>query len=600
MHVYAMARPLLLLLMLFAGMVAGCGPSSDDASDSTASEDTAAGQETLAPSSSARQTAFRIRTGFAADLNADAGWAAEVNEPATVSVEQPFRIRFEVETPTGASPVERVRLQYRRNEGDWQPVTAADFPYPEETTPRVSIVSTQAYADGAATTDVLTGSEAPFRAGAGMSLTDTAQGLPEDGEQSEWEWPVVIRRYADGAVTNNDGDRFAFRLVDAQGRPFAADPYPVVTASVPPRLLAGTFVETPGRIGPWEAANGDLYVLMEPAETYNVLMTVKSSDGGQTWAEVDGANRPATGDLEGFASALHEDTLHMLHQIDEGVLYHAFRTSDHPTAPNTWSVRDDTVATPGEPPVQVASLTARADGSLVAVYGGPDKVRMSTRSPDGDWGTETVFDDDSPHPSSGPQTVLGNGNTVHVAYTDRGGNVWYRTVRPDGSLTPRVQVTSQIGTEETDVGSVLPLVFLHETNTVIVIYRRADGTLWERSIQDDGTLSAASRVTEDRVVQNAVDSDQVGADAIAAAGSVHVLFIAADSRHIHYTKRDATGSWSAPELVVDGVNAQWVRGLPIRRGAEAPSVYGFVYDAGSNGGSGMNMYAEHPLSRTAP
>jgi hypothetical protein len=447
---------------------------------------------------------------------------------------------------------------------------------------------------------VLAVSGAPFRAGAGVSLADSTSALPEGEGQTEWEWPVVVRRYADGAVTNDDGDRFTFRLVDSRGRALAADASPVVTISVPPRLLAGTFVETPGRIGPWEAANGDLYFLMEPAETYNVLMTVKSSDGGRTWAEADGANRPATGDLEGFASALHDGTLHMLHQIDDGVLYHAFRTSDHPTAPDTWSVRDDTVATPGEPPVQVASLTARPDGSLVAVYGGPNSVRMSIRSPDGDWGIEKFLDANAPQPSSGPQTVLANGDVVHVAYTDRGGNVWHRTIRPDGSLTPRTQVTSEIGKEETDVGSVLPLVFLPETNTVVVIYRRADGTLWERSVQNDGTLSDASQITERRVVQNAVDSDQVGADAVAAGGSVHVLFIGAETGHIFYTQRDGTGSWSALERVVDGVNAQWVRGLPLRRGAETPSVYGFVYDAGSNGGSGMNMYGEHPLTRPAP
>jgi len=595
-----MARPLLLLLVLLAFGVVGCGPSGDDAPEDTDSNDTSAGQEASAPASPAQQTAFRIRAGFSADLNADAGWAAGINEPAAVAVEQPFRLRFEVETPAGAASVERFRLQYRRNERNWQPVTAADVPYPAEATPRVSIVSAQAYADGAATTDVLAGSDAPFRAGAGISLADSTSALPEDGGQSEWEWPIVVRRYADGAVANNDGDRFAFRLIDDRGRPLAADASPVVTVSVPPRLLAGTFVETPGRIGPWEAANGDLYFLMEPAETYNVLMTVKSFDGGQTWTEVDGASRPATGDLEGFASALHNDILHMLHQIDDGVLYHAFRTSDHATAPDTWSVRDDTVATPGEPPVQVASLTARTDGSLVAVYGGPDNVRMSIRPPDGDWGPDTIFDADSPHPSSGPQTVLGNEDVVHVAYTDRGGNVWHRTVRPDGSLTSRTRLTSQIGTEERDVGSVLPLVFLPETKTVVVIYRRADGTLWERRVQEDGTLSATLRVTERRVVQNAVDSDQVGADAVAAGRSVHVFFIGADTRHIFHTQRDGTGSWSAPKRVVDGVSAQWIRGLPIRRGGETPSVYGFVYDAGSNGGSGMNMYGEHPLTRPAP
>ncbi|NBB73009.1 MAG: hypothetical protein GVY35_04940 [Bacteroidetes bacterium] len=316
----------------------------------------------------AQQTAFRVRADADAGLNADAGWAGAVGENVAVHVEQPFRLRVEVEHILPVDTSRRFRLQVQHNGGAWTNVPAADFPYPSEATPRVSIVSTDAYADGAATADVLDGSRVPFRVGAGVSLADAARPLPADtAVHSEWAWPLVIRRFADGAVTTDEGDTFSFRMTDAEGRPVASDAYPTVTASVPPRLLGGTFVETPGRIGPWEAANGDLYFLMEPAETYNVLMVVKSTDGGTTWHEVDGANRPATGDLEGFASDQHGNTIHMLHQTDEAVLHQAFRTSGHATAPDTWVVRDDTVATPGEPPVQVATLNARSDGSRVGV-----------------------------------------------------------------------------------------------------------------------------------------------------------------------------------------------------------------------------------------
>jgi hypothetical protein len=46
--------------------------------------------------------------------------------------------------------------------------------------------------------------------------------------------------------------------------------------------------------------------------------------------------------------------------------------------------------------------------------------------------------------------------------------------------------------------------------------------------------------------------------------------------------------------VVEGVTAQWVRGAVVGRG-DGMRVYGFVYDAGSDGGSGMNRYAEVEL-----
>jgi hypothetical protein len=452
----------------------------------------------------------------------------------------------------------------------------------------VSVVSTTAYEDLADAADLLDGSTSAYAGGKGVRLTGQGPALPDHGVQSEWEWPLVIRRYADGAVTNEEGDRFTFRLVDVKGRPLAADTSPTVTATVPPRLLAGTFPETPGRLGPWETSDGSLYFLMEPAESYNKLMTVKSDDGGQTWREVDGAHRPASGDLEGFASAVHDGTIHMLHQIDAGVLHHSFRTADHSTDPDTWNVRDDTVATPGEPPVQVTTLTARSDGSLVGMYGGPEHIHYKIRSPDGTWGEETTIPSETGDPLSGPQSVRGADDTVHLAYTRRDGTAWYRRIRPDGSLTAAQQVSSKLGTAETDVGSVLPLVHLPETNTTTILYRRADSTLWARRTDADGRLRAPVQVTERAVVQSAVDSDQVGADAVAMGSSVHVLFIENGTGHLYHTRSDEPGTWTPATLQVDSLNVQWVRGQPVRQG----DAYGYVYDAGSNGGSGMNRYGE--------
>jgi hypothetical protein len=426
-----------------------------------------------------------------------------------------------------------------------------------------------------------------------------AEGETEGGGQSEWAWPVVIRRYADGAVTTEEGDRFAFRLADAQGRPLPARAPAVVTATVPPRLLAGTFPETPGRIGPWQSSDGSLYFLMEPAETYNVLMAVKSADGGQTWQEVDGANRPATDDLEGLGSTVHDGTIHVLHQVDDGVVHHAFRMAGASGDPDAWVVRDDTVATPGEPPVQVATVAARSDGSLVGVYGSPSGLRYAIRSPEGTWGEEQRIPRQTGDPLSGPQAVRGAGDAVHLAYTRRDGTAWHRRILPDGSLSEAQQLASDLGTTEADVGAILPLVHLAESNTTVIVYRTRDGRLRERRVQADGTLTPPRLVTDRPVVQNAVDSDQAGADAVAIGGAVHVLFIDEASRHVYHTRTtDAGDAWSPATLRVEGVNAQWVRGQPVTGGGgAAPAAYGFVYDGGSGGGSGLNVYAEVPVRR---
>ena len=77
----------------------------------------------------------------------------------------------------------------------------------------------------------------------------------------------------------------AVGVLDPDGTPVETDRYAAVTVDVPARLLGGTFVETPGRLGPWQASNGDLYFIMEPAESFNVLMVVKSTDGGAIWTK---------------------------------------------------------------------------------------------------------------------------------------------------------------------------------------------------------------------------------------------------------------------------------------------------------------------------
>jgi len=350
-------------------------------------------------------------------------------------------------------------------------------------------------------------------------------------------------------------------------------------------------VETPARVGPWQASNGDLYFLMEPSETYNVLMTVKSSDGGETWQEIDGSNRPATGDLEGFASFMVDGSIHMLHQTSDDVLYHVVNTSDHPEQPDRWVIRDEWLASPMEPPTQVADIVVRSDGSIVGVYGGPERIHFKTRSVDGSWGEETVIDAATPPRLSGPMMALGQDDMIHLAYTGDDGTAWYRRILPDGSLSPRQQVATGLGTDSEDVGSILPLVFIPETNTVSIVYRLASGFLWERRSTDHGALTEPVQVSDRRVVQNAVDSDQAGADAIADGQTVHVLFIEQESGSIFHARSERAGAWSEAVPVAEDVNAQWVRGARLSDD-QGQFVYGFIYDAGSFGGSGMNRYDE--------
>lgn len=745
-------------------LLGGCG-GSGDTEDGVAVE-----AETL------RQTAFRIRSDFDAALNADTGWAADLNQPAVVQADQQFRLRFEIESSAGEGSEQQFRLQYRRNEGSWESLTAEDHPFPikevsldlslesdeplleawdfvlgneaalswqqgdgggflrlstddepllavanyhthwepvefkvgmrlpesseagvvfgyedkdnhyrvdleagsaisvvrlqggqesvlaehdvglkanqwlevaivrdgseltieyewdpyveglsftedlgdtiprsnaalyvppnriadvrfveiegETNTPGTSIVSNSQFEYGDETRDILPASEKSFTGGAGIDYADTTPGWQAASGHSEWEFPVVIRYFYDGPSMNEEGDTFEYRLVDTSGRALQATANPRVTLDVPERHLGGVFVETPVRIGPWQASNGDLYFLQEPAETDNFMMMVKSTDGGQSWREVDGDNRPQTGDLEGVAQTQVDDRIHTLHQTSDHVFYHVFGTSDHPSQPDSWEIIDERLASPVEPPVQVADLAVRSDGSVVGVYGNLEKVLFRIRSPQGEWSEETVVDADVEPDLSGPVVVRGANDIVHFAYTGIDGTAWYRQILPNGDLIPRKQVATGLGTTVQDAGGILPLVYLPESDSVSIIYRLDNGQLWERLVDGEGELSEANQVTSRAVVMNAADAEQAGADAIGYGSSVHVLFIEEDSGRIFHTSRD-NGSWSEPTVEVDGVNALWVRGNVVRNNGDA--AYGFVYDAGSMGGSGMNKYAEVSL-----
>lgn len=714
--------------------------------------------------------AFRIRSDNTAPLNADQGWAGELNESTTVFADQPFRIRFEIEG-LESNRERQFRLQYRRNDGAWMYAEAHDFPHPErdieidftemevgakpenwrvvkgdssamrmdserqfsglktlgygspliavyelpwdatevtstfrldpdslegasfivgyvdsknyfrlslepaagmirvgrvregkevilaekkasiplgqwidveieiepETctleieylneslktdfsglgaiklihsgfevpansaiefqrftfsgearTPRVSIVSSQAYENGMLTQDILDGLNSPFCSGSGVSLADTTFNWNGGEVHGEFEWPVVIRRFADGAVTNNQGDRFEFRMIDAEGGISATEQNPILHLSIPPGHVGGTFVENPGRIGPWQSSKGDLYFIMEPTETDNVFMMIKSTDNGVSWQEVDGANRPKTDDLESVDSRLVGDTIHIIHQVTRSVRYHSFRTSDHPTHPDTWAVRDE-LAGEVNAIAQTASMAARSDGSIVAFFLGQRKIHYNIRSAEGAWGRLKTIVDEHDIGQAGPQVAVGKNDVVHLAYFCTDGNIRYRRFFPDGTISPSQQVAKGAGASRAEYGAVLPLVYNPDKDEVILIYRLSTGKLWERRMVNGAPPTEAIQVSDVNVVTDAVDSQQAGADAILAGGTVYVLFIDQASRSIMSTRDNA--GWQPAKTLVTDISGSWVRGN-LRTRKDGGKSYIYVYDAGSDGGSGMNRFGE--------
>ena len=601
-------RAILALIVALPGAaLASCGPSQPDGGDRTARGDL----------SQWVQTDWALRLDVTPDPTVAVGLIpageTSLSEPHTVDADRPFRIRFELEWPAsgpvGGAGEARFQLEVRRNGGAWAPLLARDFPYPDEiSTPRVSIVAAGAWAHGAPAGDLLHASSAPFGGGSGVSLDSvTAPGSVDPDARgpahTEWEWPVVIRRYADGAVSNDEGDTFEFRMVDGDGRPVVTrgGVSAAVRLHVPERVLGGTYAETPGVLGPWQAEDGTLYFPMEPAETFNVLMTLKSEDFGETWREVGGGDRPATDDLEGFATAAHGGYVYMLHQVSEATYLHAFATTDAPLGADTWLIRDEPVAQHSEPPTQVAALVADPEGALTAFYGDSLGLRFRMRSPEGTWGPEGRIDGPAGTVASGVMATRGTDGRIHVAYT--AGNterrdVWYRALSSSGALGEPARLAAGVGVTDDDIGAVAPLVHLGHSGLTVVPYRLGDGYLYARTVRADGTLTPQTRLTDRRVVQSGADSEQVGADAVGFENRVVLVLIDEETRDLRTIEGspgdDGSIRWEPSRSLVDGVNAQWVRGLVIQD-SEGRPVYGIVYDAGSNGGSGMNRFVMLPL-----
>ena len=101
-------------------------------------------------------------------------------------------------------------------------------------------------------------------------------------------------------------------------------------------------------------------------------------------------------------------------------------------------------------------------------------------------------------------------------------------------------------------------------------------------------------MTDRNVVLQAVDSQQPGADAVLDGETVHVLFIDESSRSIFSTHD--RGGWQPSTPQVSNIQGSWVRGNIYTR-RDRTRVYGFVYDAGSRGGAGLNRFREVVLNK---
>jgi hypothetical protein len=128
-----------------------------------------------------------------------------------------------------------------------------------------------------------------------------------------------------------------------------------------------------------------------------------------------------------------------------------------------------------------------------------------------------------------------------------------------------------------------------QTETVVVVFRQSDGYLYLCHKSGNNSFSKPMRITDQRVVTNAVDSDQTGADVVVFDNQLVITYISEDDRSIHLSRITDLNIAPESEPIIQGIDGSWVRGNILYHQLDAP-IYGIIYDAGSKGGSGFNKY----------
>jgi len=551
---------------------------------------------------------FRIRSDDSQALNADGGWEAALDANAAMTAQKKFRLRFEIEDVAPRS--DGFKLQYSKNGTGWKDAEAYpdDDPDNAPSTPEVWVVTSAQYDDGSQTTDLLRGSSAPFVRGWGKETPVTGR-IGLRGKHTEVEFTLVVPTFHDGPRQNKAGDRFDFRLVRRDNTAVSgAAANPRITLTVPPGLIGGTYVESPNRIGPFKDGNGNLYAIIEPAETDNVFMVIQSADGGRTWTEQDGANRPDTDDLESVDAVLAGDELHIVHHGGKQVVYHAFRVSTHPANPDTYRLTDELIAGPITYDEQAVALEVLSGGRVRCFYartaGGRGRILYKTR--DNGWGSEQSLDSQPRVDFYGVAAVRGAADKVHVVYYADDGNIYHRSLSSAGVLSDRESLTADGGVRGSERFPLMPPVYWDEAGEekIMIGYRKAsDGRIYTRIITNDGPPGKESRASDHAVSNDQAQSCQPTANLANDGSTVYLHYADAATEDIFRDVYTPATGWGSDVEEQDGVEADLIRGIVFAHSAGngGAKVIGYLVDMGSDGYTGTVRYEEYLIpARPAP
>lgn len=566
-------------------------------------------KEGTPPTQVVNQT-FRIRSDDSQTLNADAGWAAAIGADASIAAMQRFRIRFEVEETGGVSFSSACKLQFSKNSGTWTDLAFYDETAPAAA-PAVWCVLSGQYVDLDATTDVLSNSAEAFVAGDGNEDPLTVA-ITLSNQHTEHEFTLMIPTFYDAAGQNVGDDTFDFRMVESGGTIFNGTyDNPRITLTVPIGHIGACAPESPNR---WIVAdgNGNIYVALEPASTDSIFMMIKSTDGGDTWAEMDGSNRPSYSDLEGMDIAydsVNKD-INIIHQGSgvEDVVFHRFRPSDHPTDPDTWEITDEVITASVDADDQHAAIQHRSDNTIVGFYRKVvtnEGVYYKIRSSGGSWGSEVELDTEASIDFTAVTVCKGASDKIHIFYKDNtNGYIYHKSLNISDTLSARELVHNDAGIGNTPMKNVIPPVYWDDAGDEKIMFAfqdDSDAYIYTVTIINDGTPSSVTQASDNTCIDSEGGAKMPLATlAVDSNDDVYLHYADLTSEDLYRDKNSNDGGWGTDVEEIDGLSLDWLRSTSFTHNAGNGSaeVIGYVYDNGSAGFTGYIYYDEYevPLS----
>jgi len=334
-------------------------------------------------------------------------------------------------------------------------------------------------------------------------------------------------------------------------------------------------------------SNDNLYLFLKPTSNGRYLACMKSSNGGQTWAEVDSSNRPDSNGLVWASicnvaivqdgSQIHIATFH----TDSHVAYHRFNMSDN-ASPDTWDVTDVSIMgftdTGGEGGV---SLVMQSDGDLLVVSNGQNErdftgsesvVYHYSQNGGSTWTSDQTLSN-TDNDNIGGFACVGESNKIHMTWKGEGALNYYHQSLSDVTGTPTTKEDlSDYTVADTPNYGHAQLVYVDNDGDETIVFAGLNSTFYPRSTKviNDGTPSASEQIINNTVFRSmfGTSSAHYAAMSLCSQGkSLYFVFADTTDQDIYLVRNTDLGGWGSAEEIIDGTTAEFLSsGIYVRDG----------------------------------